>query len=383
MDTNKTIEHIIFMGPCHPYRGGIASFTERLAKEFNAHNFKTELLTFSLQYPSILFPGKTQFSDSPAPTGLNISREINSINPFNWFRTGWKLKRNKPDLIIVRYWLPFMGPAFGTILRIAKWNNHTRVICIADNIIPHEKRIGDTLFTRYFSGAIDAFIAMSQQVLDDFKKLQIKQPVTLLHHPIFDHFGNKTETRVARNHFNLKDTDKVILFFGFIRHYKGLDVLLEAMLDPRIKNNGYKLLIAGEFYEDKSKYEALIQEFGIGDSIQIHDDFIPEKDITLYFSAADVLVQPYRHATQSGVTPLAYHFELPMIVTNVGGLTEMMLDGETGLIAEPNPRSIADQLVVFFEKGKESFIEPLVREKQKYTWDGMLKGIVDTYNAIK
>lgn len=382
MDTPKANPTIIFMGPCHPYRGGIASFTERLAFEFNQHHFHTELVTFSLQYPSILFPGKTQYSESPAPTGLNITRKINSINPLNWIRTGFQLKHKKPDLIIVRYWLPFMGPAFGTILRIAKWNKHTRVICIADNIIPHEKRMGDTLFTKYFSGTIDAFIAMSHQVLNDFKKLKLTQPVSLLHHPIFDHFGAKTDAAIARKHFNIKETDKVILFFGFIRHYKGLDLLLEAMSEARIKNKNYTLLIAGEFYEDRSKYDALIESFGIQDQVHIHDEFIPEKDITLYFSAADVLVQPYRHATQSGVTPLSYHFEVPMIVTNVGGLTEMMNDGVTGLIAEPNPHSIANKLIEYFEKGSHSFRENLHLEKQKYTWSGMMDGIIETYQKI-
>ncbi len=382
MDNNKAITNIIFMGPCHPYRGGIASFTERLAKEFNQHGYQTELVTFTLQYPSILFPGKTQYVDNPAPEGLNIKRMINSVNPFNWMLTGLKLMRKKPDLIVVRYWLPFLGPAFGTILRIAKWNKHTRVICIADNIIPHEKRMGDTIFTHYFSGSIDAFIAMSQQVVKDIHTLKLTQPVTLLHHPIFDHFGAKTNILLARKHLNLALSDKVILFFGFIRHYKGLDLLLEAMSDPRIKNNGYKLLIAGEFYEDRNQYDALIENLQITHIVQIHNKFISEKDITLYFSAADVLVQPYRHATQSGVTPLSYHFELPMIVTNVGGLTEMMIDGLTGLVASPSSNSIADTLIAYFEKGKEYFQANLAKEKQQYSWVSMMEGIVSTFQKL-
>ena len=371
------------MGPCHPYRGGIASFTERLAKEFNQHDFHTELITFTLQYPSILFPGKTQFVDNAAPEGLNIKRMINSVNPFNWMLTGLKLMLKKPDLIIVRFWLPFMGPAFGTILRIAKWNKHTKVICIADNIIPHEKRAGDTIFTHYFSGSVDAFVAMSQQVVNDVKKLKLKQPVRLLHHPIFDHFGEKIDKIQARKYFNLNVSDKVILFFGFIRHYKGLDLLLEAMSDARIKNKGYKLIIAGEFYEDRTQYDSLIKDLQITDQVIIHNKFISEKDITLYFSAADVLVQPYRHATQSGVTPLSYHFELPMIVTNVGGLTEMMIDGKTGLVANPTSISIADIVIAYFEKGKDYFQSNLAKEKQKYSWESMMDGLVSTFQQIK
>ena len=382
MQDQSTSQSVVFLGPSYPYRGGIASFTERLAQEFNDRGYKTELYTFSLQYPSFLFPGKTQFSDAPPPLNLTIKQKVNSINPFNWIKVGRELRDKKADIIIVRYWIPFMGPCLGTILRFVAKNKYTKIICIADNITPHEKRIGDSLFTSYFIKPIHAFIALSNEVIADMNTLRIKQKKVMLPHPVFDHFGTKTTKQEALNKLNIKSNGRLILFFGFIRHYKGLDLLIKAMSDQRVKDLGIKLLIAGEFYEPKEKYTDLIASAGLAEHIIIHDQFIPENQIPYYFSAADVLVQPYISATQSGVTPLAFHFDLPMIVTNVGGLKEVVVDKSTGLVTEPNPTSIANSIVDYFSTGKNQFEEKLKIHKRQYSWSVFTDGILSLYKQL-
>lgn len=374
---------IVFLGPSYPFRGGIASFTERLAREFQRSGFNCLLYTFSLQYPSFLFPGKTQYSKEDRPTDLTIKEVINTINPLNWLRVGRELKRLKPDFILVRYWLPFMAPAFGTILSIVRQNKYTKVICIADNIIPHEKRLGDSILTSYFNLAVDGYIAMSAQVQQDIASLGIDKPVQLLHHPLFDHFGNHVECMKARNELGIDHQGGLLLFFGFIRQYKGLDLLLEAMADPRIKERGIKLVVAGEFYEDPLKYTNLIKSHQLEDQVFLFNEFIPEQKIRFFFSAADVLVQPYRHATQSGVTPLSMHFELPMIITDAGGLKEMVIDKVTGIVVQKDPASIANGILAYFQKGKEFFKPALIKQKIAYSWPVMANGILDFWNMFK
>jgi len=374
---------IVFLGPSYPYRGGIASFTERLAREFQASGFRCLLYTFSLQYPSFLFPGKTQYSNEARPSDLHIMEAVNTVNPLNWLSVGRDLKRLAPDFIIVRYWLPFMAPAFGTILRIVRLNKHTKVICIADNIIPHEKRMGDKILTTYFNQAVDGYIAMSAQVQQDIKSLGFTKPVELLHHPLFDHFGDPVERMLARKELGIDHQGGLMLFFGFIRHYKGLDLLLEAMADQRIKENGYKLVVAGEFYEDPVKYTQLIRSYQLEDQVILFNEFIPENKIRYFFSAADVLVQPYRHATQSGVTPLSMHFELPMIVTDAGGLKEMVMDKVTGIIVQKDSTSIANGVLEYFKKGKAFFLPALVQQKKSYSWSVMAEGIIAFWGRLK
>ena len=383
MQTPKAIPSIVFLGPSYPYRGGIASFSESLAREFTLKGFESTLYTFSLQYPSFLFPGKTQYSEAPRPKDLKIKQVVNSINPFNWIKVGLELKKKRPDIILVRFWLPFMGPCFGTILRIVASNKFTKIICIADNIIPHEKRIGDSLFTSYFTKSIHAFIAMSEQVMKDMNMLGIKQKKIFLPHPIFNHFGNQVTKQEGLNELHIETEKKIILFFGFIRHYKGVDILLKAMADQRIKENGYVLLIAGEFYEDEEKYLNIIKEESLEKQVIIHNQFITEENIKFYFSAADVLIQPYRHATQSGVTPLALHFNLPMIVTRVGGLSESVVHEKTGLVTEPDSQSIADSIIEYFDTGKEAYVTHLKEHKKQYSWAFMADGIVKLNEKLR
>jgi len=374
---------IVIIGPAHPLRGGLATFDQRLATEFLRQGHDCSIYSFSLQYPSILFPGKTQYSDEPAPKNISIHSLINSVNPINWINVGNKLKKERPDLIVVRFWIPFMGPALGTILRRVKKNRHTKIICIADNIIPHEKRPGDKQFTAYFLKTCDAFITMSEKVLNDLRQFEKQKPARHVEHPLYDNFGAPISKQEARNQLRLQQNKPIILFFGFIRKYKGLDILLQAMADERIKNAGIQLLIAGEFYEDEKPYQELIDKLGIRDQLILKTHFIPDSEVKYYLCAADAVVQPYRNATQSGVTPLAYHFEKPMIVTNVGGLPSLVPHEKVGLVTEPEPGAMADSILHFYQLGEEYFIPHLRTEKQKYSWSNLVTAIFDLKNEIK
>jgi glycosyltransferase involved in cell wall biosynthesis len=374
-------QKIVIIGPAHPLRGGLASYDERLAREFMNAGFQTTIYTFSLQYPSFLFPGTTQYSSEPAPTDLDIRVKINSINPLNWIRVGKELKALAPEIIVVRYWLPFMGACLGKILRIAKKNGKTRVVCIADNVIPHEKRPGDLMLTNYFLAAPDAFITMSEKVLADLNRFSPGKPAKFVAHPLYDNFGEKISKRDARQHLDIDQHIKLILFFGFIRHYKGLDILLEAMKiladDKEQWVREIRLMIAGEFYEDEKKYTDLVEKLKIRHALILRTNFISDSEVKYYLCAADCVVQPYRSATQSGVTPLAYHFEKPMIVTNVGGLPSLVPDGKVGLVAEPDPASIAASIKRFYELGESHFENGLKEEKVKYSWNAMMQAILE------
>ncbi|MDR3679045.1 MAG: glycosyltransferase [Flavipsychrobacter sp.] len=370
---------IALIGPAHPLRGGgISTFNERLATELQTEGHDVTIYSFSLQYPSFLFPGKSQFTYEPAPAGLNIKSIINSINPLSWINVGNLIKKDRPDLVIVRYWMPFMGPCLGTILRIVNQNKHTRILCIADNIIPHEKRPGDLPFTKYFIKPVHTFIAMSRDVLKDLKTLTDK-PATFVPHPLYDNYGAAVPRAQALAQLKLPTDKKYMLFFGFIRKYKGLDILLEAMSDERLKASGVELIVAGEFYGDEDFYTNIIKQHGLEQKVHMYTSFIPNEEVTLYFSAADVIVQPYRSATQSGITQVAYHFEKPMIVTNVGGLAEVVPNGETGYVTTPEPAAIADALLQFFTPGSIPNLDAnLKREKAKYSWDVFVQQLLQT-----
>ncbi|NII28914.1 glycosyltransferase [Pseudoflavitalea sp. X16] len=371
---------VIIIGPGHPLRGGLATFNQRLCKQFLDEGHSCCIYSFSLQYPSFFFPGTTQYSSEPAPPGLEIYSVINSIHPLNWMQVGNAIRRIKPDIILVRYWLPLMGPALGTILRRVKKNKHTRIIALTDNVIPHEKRPGDIPFTRYFLKSCDAFITMSEKVMQDLRQFEQSKPARLVNHPLYDSFGDAIPKETARRHLGIPQEDKILLFFGFIRQYKGLDLLLEAMKllkDKTGKSGPLKLLVAGEFYEDEKPYREQIQQLGIDNMLILRTDFIPDSEVKYYLCAADCVVQPYRNATQSGVTPLAYHFEKPMIVTNVGALPALVPHEQVGLVCEPEPASLAAAIERYFEWGEQHFIPQLRQEKEKYSWHNLLATILE------
>ena len=367
---------IAIIGPAYPLRGGLATYNERLALAFQEQGDQVEIVTFSLQYPDFLFPGQTQFSTDPAPKNLQIRACINSVNPLSWLSTGLYLKRQRPDLVIFRFWLPFMGPALGTIARLVKQNRHTRVLAITDNVIPHEKRIGDLPFTKYFLAPIQGFITMSRAVLQDLERLQAGKPKVYHAHPLYDNFGAPEPKAVAQAALQLDAGFRYILFFGFIRAYKGLDLLLEAMAEPRLQAFPVKLIIAGEFYEDAAPYEALIRKHQLEDRLVRATTFIPNSQVVHYFCAADLVVQPYRHATQSGVSQIAYHFDKPMLVTDVGGLAELIPDGKAGYVTPASPGAIAAALVDFYTHEREAeFTAHLPVLKKQFSWESMVQAI--------
>ena len=374
------MQKIIIVGSAHPLRGGgLSTFNQRLAKEFNDGGDNCSIYSFSLQYPSFLFPGKTQYTDEPAPENLKIFSVINSVNPLNWIRVGNRIGKEKPDIVVVRYWLPFMAPALGTILRRIKKNKHTRIICIADNIIPHEHRPGDKAFTNFFVKRCDGFITMSEQVMNDLLKFVRDKPVKLVPHPLYDNFGEIISKIEAREKLKIKTDELIILFFGFIRKYKGLDILLDAMKiikeNTKSQRSNLKLLVAGEFYDDEKPYLQQINRLGINDDVILRTDFIPDSEVKYYLCAADAVIQPYRNATQSGVTPLAYYFEKPMIVTNVGGLPSLVPNEKAGLVTEPTAQSVANAILRFYQLGENYFLPHLRSEKQKYSWSNLTNAI--------
>jgi glycosyltransferase involved in cell wall biosynthesis len=375
------VNSLVIIGPAWPLRGGLAAFDEQLARTFSSRDISTRIETFSLQYPSLLFPGKTQYTDQPAPTDVTIHAGIHSMNPLNWLIMGWKLKKEKPSLIIVRYWIPFLAPCLGTICRIARLNKHTKVICIVDNMIPHEKRFADKLLSSFFVKSVDGFITMSEKVAKDVRSFSTK-PIQLSPHPIFNHFGTSINKEEARIKLGLDIQEKVILFFGFIRQYKGLDLLLNAMASEAIKEAKIKLMVVGEFYEDAQPYYDMIASLGISDRVILHNEFVADAEVKNYVCAADFIIQPYRNATQSGVTPLAYHFEKPMLVTNVGALPDTVPDGKVGVVVEPNATAIAEGILKLYSMGVAHFIPYVQAEKQKYSWESMATNFLHLFQKI-
>jgi glycosyltransferase involved in cell wall biosynthesis len=372
---------VVIIGSAYPLRGGLSNFNERLAEELLTDGWDVQIYTFSLQYPSILFPGKTQYSTEKYHGNVPIKVKINSINPINWVIVGKELKKLKPDLIIIKFWIPFMAPCFGTIARIAKRNKHSKVITIIDNIIPHEKRIGDRLLATYFAKSIDGFVTMSRKVLDDVALFDTVKPRIFSPHPIYDNFGKEVSKEIALKELNLDSSYNYILFFGFIRDYKGLDILISAMSDIKIKDRRIKLLVAGEFYSDSKPYLDLIKEKNLEDTIVMSNDFIPDSEVYRYFSACDIVVQPYKSATQSGVTQIAYHFNKPMIITNVGGLGEFVPDGEVGYVVNPNSNEVSDAILRFYDENKEGeFINNIKVIKEKYSWKYFLQNLKSLFN---
>ena len=368
---------VIIIGSAWPLRaGGLATFNERLAKQFMEEGFDTSIYTFSLQYPSFLFPGSTQLSNEPAPTHLKIKACINSINPFNWLKVGNELRKVKPNYIVVRFWMPFFGPCLGSILKLVNRNKFTQIICIADNVIPHEKRMGDTLLTKYFFSSIHRFVTMSEKVNQDLKTFTQKPSINIVH-PIYDNFGDILSKEEARKHLALPINEKIILFFGFIRKYKGLDLLLEAMNNANIREANIKLLIAGEFYDNKDEYELIIAKYNLANSLYLRTQFIDNSEVKYYLSAADFVIQPYKNATQSGVTPLAYHFEKPMLVTSVGGLANLVPHMKVGIVTEPNADSIAAGIMKLYELGETHFLKHLCEEKKKFSWEHLTTAIIE------
>lgn len=372
---------IVIVGPAHPYRGGIADTNESFCKSLMDQGHEASLVTFTYQYPGFLFPGKTQYSTEDAPRELHIKRIINTINPFNWLSAARQINKQKPDLVIVRYWLPFLAPSLGSIVR----RLHKSIIKIAmcDNVIPHEKRIGDKMFTQYFMNSFDGFITLSNTTYKEINAFSDK-PKTFFPHPINTNLGHKTSKQAAYSHLQLDPENKYLLFFGLIRKYKGLDLTLKALADSRLKTQNLHLLIVGEFYEEPEKYLKMIKEYDLEARVTIINEFVPTSDIKYYFSASDLVIQTYHTASQSGISQMAFNFDCPILVTDVGGLSEIVKHNKVGYVTQRDPKDIADHILDFFVKNRfKEFSQNIETEKQKYSWHNFSEELLNLSSTLK
>lgn len=376
--------HIVILGTAYPFRGGLATFNERLARQLQAEGHQVEVITFTLQYPSFLFPGKTQYSTENAPTDLLINQQVNSCNPLNWFKVGHRIRKMQPDLLITCYWMAFFAPCYSIIERIAKRNGKTRTIALVHNMIPHEPSILDKLFAPFYVRSTDGFVALSESVVQDINHLDKNHKLkTSYPHPIYDHYGEQMSKEEACQALDLDPEKQYMLFFGLVRAYKGLDLLLDAFGKVKDQLPDLRLIVAGEFYEDEEKYRAQLYFNKLNDRVIIHNDFIADADLCKYFGAADLIVQPYKSATQSGVTQVAFHFEKPMLVTNVGGLGEIVHDHKMGYAVEPNADAIAAALTDYYTHSRQAdYTEYLIKQKDNYSWSKLAESFVKIHNNI-
>ena len=376
--------HIVILGTAYPFRGGLATFNERLARQLQAEGHQVEVITFTLQYPSFLFPGKTQYSTEDAPTDLLISQQVNSCNPLNWIKVGHRIRKMQPDLLITCYWMAFFAPCYSIIERLAKRNGKTRTIALVHNMIPHEPSILDKLFAPFYVRSTDGFVALSESVVQDINRLdRNNKPKTSYPHPIYDHYGEQMSKEEACQALNLNPENQYMLFFGLVRAYKGLDLLLDAFGKVKDQLPNLQLIVAGEFYEDEDKYRAQISNNQLTNKVIIKNEFIADADLRKYFGAANLIVQPYKTATQSGVTQVAFHFEKPMLVTNVGGLGEIVHDHKMGYAVEPNADAIAAALTDYYTHSRQAvYTEYLIKQKDNYSWSKLAESFVKIHNKI-
>lgn len=376
---------ITILGPAHPYRGGLASIMETMARIFLHRGNEVDIKTFTLQYPALLFPGKSQTVTTPAPADLPIERCVHTVNPFNWLRIGRRIGRERPDFVLLKYWTPFMAPCFGTIARLARRNGHTRVLCQIDNVEPHEHHLIDRPCNRYFLRSVDGFVYMSEQVHRELRAYT-DAPALFSPHPLFEHFGTRVPREEACARLGLDPRLRYVLFFGLIRDYKGLDLLLDAWAALRRegRTEGRRLIVAGEFYARREPYMQQLDALGLRDEVLLHDRFIPDAEVKEYFSAADFVVQPYKTATQSGVTQIAYQFCTPMVVTDVGGLPEIVPDGRVGYVCPPTVEGVARAVArMFDEEALERFRANCLDERRRFSWEEMCNRIEEVYRKVR
>lgn len=373
---------IVIVGTAYPFRGGLATFNERLARQFQAEGHEVVMETFTLQYPSFLFPGKSQYSESAQPDDLKIERSFSSVNPISWFKSANKIAEFNPDIVIFAYWMSFMAPCFGTIARRVKAKCNAKCYALVHNMLPHEQTLLDKFFPSYFVRTIDGFIALSKAVAKDISVIDKQgKPILFSPHPIYDHYGPKCDKNVAAKKLNLDPSVNYLLFFGFIRSYKGVDLLLQALADERLSESNCKVIVAGEFYEDEKYYYDLEKKLGLKGRVIWYPSFIPDGEVAPYFNVADMVILPYKSATQSGVAQIAYHFEKPMVVTNVGGLPEIVPHKKVGFVVDVNPKAIATAIAEFYtETNSLNFEAGIAEEKKKYEWTKLTQSFVELFN---
>jgi glycosyltransferase involved in cell wall biosynthesis len=365
---NRT--EVVIVGPAHPLRGGIAQFNEVFCQRLLQAGVSAAVVSYYRQYPQLLFPGKTQYTDGPPPADVRVYPWLSSTSPISWRRAAHRIAAMAPEVVVLRYWLPFMAPALGTVAGILRrWG--IKVIALVDNVLPHEPRPLDKVLTRWFLRRCSAFVVLSQNVASQLALLAPGKPVHVHAHPIYEHFGEPLPMADARRSLGLPEAGPVVLFFGFVRAYKGLDLLIDAVSICRKAHHlPMHLVVAGEFYGDERPYREQIARLGLSDAITLHNRYIPENAVRLYFSAANLVAQTYRSATQSGVTQIAYHFGTPMLVTDVGALPEMVEHDVAGLVCTPHPDAIAAQLVRYFNRGLEATLRRGVEQARgRYSWE--------------
>ncbi len=369
---------IIIVGTAYPLRGGIAHFNALLARELQKRH-EVSTITFRRQYPSLFFPGTTQDEPGEASDVAPAPRLIDSINPFNWLGVAKTIRAEKPDLLIFKYWLPFFGPCFGTIARFSKKKSNTKVLFICDNIIPHERRPGDIAFTRYAFRQADFFIVQSDTVEQQLNRLFPDAIYRKAPHPVYENFGAPLPKEAARKSLGIQPQN-VMLYFGYVRRYKGLMVLIDAIANLKssgFANGEFLLLIVGEFYDEESKYRDRVREMKLESNIRFVSGYLPNDQVAPYFSAADVVVLPYLSATQSGIVQIAYNFDKPVIATRVGGLAEVIVEGKTGFLVPPyDPNALAVAIKEFYAAQRgEALKSNIEAEKVRYSWEYFVKKI--------
>jgi glycosyltransferase involved in cell wall biosynthesis len=363
-----------FLSTFYPFRGGIAQFNALLYREIEKEN-EIEALTFKRQYPNFLFPGETQMvQDGDKVDEIPAMRLVDTVNPLTWFKTRRYLKKSNPDVVITKYWMTFFGPSLGLALK--NLNKKTVRLSILDNVIPHERRFFDGIANKIFLSNNDGFIVMSDKVLADLLKLKPEAKYLRVNHPLYNHFGEKIERLKAQEKLGLDPNKKTLLFFGFIRAYKGLDLLLEAFSKL---DDSYQLVVAGEIYGDFAPYQKIIDQSPNKENIHLFNHYIQDDEVPVYYSAADVCILPYKSATQSGITSISYHFELPIIATDVGGLKETIFDGKTGLIVKnPEPEEIKSTIEQYFAEDKQMEMQNHIREENKQnSWPNFTNKLLD------
>ncbi len=371
--------NIVIIGTAYPLRGGIAHFNALLAEHLAVRHF-VETITFKRQYPRIFFPGKSQEEQGAIENVRPAPQLVDSVNPFNWGAVGRLVKRKQPDLVIFKYWLPFFGPCFGTIASVVKQNPRSKVLYICDNVIPHERRPGDLLLTRYAFKRADYFIVQSRAVEKELLRYFPGAEYRRVPHPVYENFGAPVPKTLARERLQIR-SKRVILYFGYVRAYKGLLHLIDAMKSLRDHFGSHEdeilLLAVGEFYDDEKKYRDRVTGLGLERSVRFVPDYVPNSQVAEYFSAADIVVLPYLSATQSGIAQIAYNFDKPLIVTNVGGLAEIVADNKTGYVVPPgDAEEIARAVIRFYAEEKElEFAAAVEKEKKIYSWDHFVRSI--------
>lgn len=372
---------MILIGPVYPFKGGISHYTGMMYRALNK-KYRTIMVSYRMQYPKFLFKKeqKDYANDSFKIEDTNFW--IHTANPFNWITSAKKIKKENPDLIIIQWWHPYFAPCYWMLNKLS---GKTKKLFICHNVFPHERFPMDRWLTKLTLKSGDGFIVQSKLDADDLKTILPDAVIKQTVHPTYNAFKfSNIPEETAREILKIEKTEKVLLFFGFVREYKGLKYLIQAMPKVRKVFPDIKLLIVGDFDKNKETYLKLIKECNVGNNIEIHDGYIPDKDVEKYFSACDLVVLPYESATQSGIVQIAYGFEKPVVVTKVGGLPDVVTDGETGYVAESrNPEKLAEAVIKFFrEKKAEIFCTNIKREQYKFSWDRMVEIVEELYDEF-